>query len=136
MNADNERRFKISIQIIAGIIIPFGTSISEHFSYRQVITLIQVVFNFLVQYADVWAICFIVVLMIIAGIILFILKMKATIFYGACEISVGAYASYNAFSYIYYGGNIAPVTILQILTGLYVIVRGLDNINKRLNWIT
>ncbi len=67
-----------------------------------------------------------------AGFLLFLWRERLRLSYGILEVVVGAITSYAVFPTRFSDGAPDSVIYLQLLAGLYIIVRGLDNIGKGL----
>ena len=66
------------------------------------------------------------------GIALFWVRGRYPIIYGTTEVVVGVIAAVNAFARADFVMSIDPNITIQILGGIYIIVRGLDNFGKGL----
>lgn len=73
-----------------------------------------------------------IVLIAVIGLAFFWLRQNYRILYGLFESMVGASASFQVFFTHKTGSGIETIQIIQFLAGLYIIVRGLDNIGNSL----
>lgn len=65
-----------------------------------------------------------------AGTILFWIRENFRLHYGVTEFLVGYLMTYYTFSPLLAGSGVSVGVLLQALAGLYVMVRGLDNVGK------
>ena len=73
-----------------------------------------------------------VALVVISGIFLYWLRGRFRLPYGITEICVGVLMATKVFYPSFDYGQIQPSELLQILAGVYIMVRGLDNLGKAL----
>ncbi|WP_150129831.1 hypothetical protein [Sinorhizobium sp. RAC02] len=71
---------------------------------------------------------------LISGIAIYFWRERAKLSYGLFEVIVGVAIAYDVFtSNASATGDLSTATILQFAAGLYVIVRGMDNVGKGLS---
>lgn len=74
-----------------------------------------------------------VVAPLVAGVLLFAIRQRFRLTYGVAEVLAGVYAAYEALSRITDVNLLTIAGAFQVLGGLYIVVRGMDNIGKGLD---
>ncbi|MBN8676200.1 MAG: hypothetical protein J0L56_18860 [Chitinophagales bacterium] len=89
--------------------------------------LVKTNFQFLYQTLNIWGT---LILVFISGIVFFLFRTNYRMFYGALEFLFGFYVSTRVFTEKGFDyDTIGIVEIIQIVGGIYVMVRGLSNID-------
>jgi|CXWL01.1.fsa_nt_gi rRNA-processing protein FCF1 len=89
--------------------------------------LIKSNFDLIFEKINVWGT---VILLLLTGIIFFLFRTNYRLFYGVLEFAFGFYVSIRIFTEKSFDYNsIGTIEIAQIITGIYVMVRGLSNID-------
>jgi hypothetical protein len=80
-----------------------------------------------VAYVNIWGT---LAAILLAGIIAYIFRARGRLAYGFFEFTFGFILAARVFWPKFDYASLAPSDYLQILAGVYVMVRGLDNIQK------
>jgi len=87
------------------------------------------IYGFAKQYLSVTALCLV---LSVIGLAAYWWRQHFRLSYGSCETVVGLYITYGAAANVVDGSPLTSANWLQIVAGLYVVVRGLDNFGKGL----
>lgn len=85
------------------------------------------IFRFANEYLSVSAVC---LLLFLVGLAAYMWRQRFRLSYGCCETMVGLYITYGAAGNVFNMSTLIMTNWLQIVAGLYVVVRGLDNVGK------
>jgi len=107
--------------IIKNVVISAGVSLLANFSYEK----INEIFGFVTKWG-------VLILVPILGVTLFWMRSKFRLSYGISEVIVGCIAAARVVFPVSKIQSFEAVVLIQFLGGLYIMVRGLDNIEKGL----
>lgn len=131
---------KFWVQIIAGLIVATG----GNFTYADVIHAVGSLYAWVLSIENAIAlfiagtIFFIIggVIMLVIGVLLFAARAHMPIIYASTEIFVGIFGATNAFLLVGVRNFPSPTAGIQILGGIYIIVRGLDYMGRGIRGTT
>jgi VIT1/CCC1 family predicted Fe2+/Mn2+ transporter len=87
-------------------------------------------FNLLIVTLPVWGT---VILLFILGFVVYAIRSRMRLYYGIIEFFIGLYSSVSVFTPKRFDyTDLSVLEIIQILGGIYIMVRGLDNVSKAL----
>lgn len=102
----------------------FTSGIILSFAIILVIKYFEQIYNTL----NIWSS---IISVLLAGIVFFIFRLKARMFYGLLEFGFGALICIRALSIsAFHFNSLDIVDMIQIIAGIYVMVRGLTNIDE------
>ncbi|MEX3937394.1 hypothetical protein AB4Y32_37650 [Paraburkholderia phymatum] len=93
--------------------------------------------DFLANYLLTFPVLGIAAILAVAGVALYAIRSRFRLFYGLVETWIGIYVTWLAIPHVDAGRALSAVggpglDWVKVVTGLYVIVRGLDNIGKQI----
>jgi len=115
----NKFQKRIIISFVAGILLTLAVVLAYFY------------IEYVVNTLNIWGT---ILILPILGILFFYIRAKWRLFYGLTELLVGIFTALLIFlpSFDFSSLSTKPFSFLQILGGLYIMVRGLDNIGKGL----
>lgn len=119
---EKSERSRIQSAIVVGF-IAISIVVAVYFNYKQIFALIPPF-----QLAS-YQIIFIGLVALLSGMILYAFRQRRRTSYGMVESLIGAWIACNAFPL---NTSLDVASGLQVIGGLYVVVRGLDNIGTGL----
>lgn len=103
---------------------------------------VMVVTNFITKHHEVlfdgFSMCLLFVILVSLGVFAYWIRLRFPLLYGCIEISIGAIMvwKYLELGLHRSGAPIGILDVFPVAAGIYIIVRGLDNISKKLpKWI-
>jgi len=112
-------RLKLWVYPFANIAVGVLSSLIASYAYDHV--------DKILAFLNAWGVTG---LLLLLGIILYILRAWFRRVYGTLEFCFGLFLASKQFSHGFDYSNLSQSELLQILSGLYVMVRGLDNFQK------
>jgi len=115
----NKFQKRIIISFVAGILLTLAVVLAYFY------------IEYIVDTLNIWGT---ILILPILGVLFFYIRARWRLFYGLTEFLVGIFTALLIFlpSFDFSSLSTKPFSFLQILGGLYIMVRGLDNIGKGL----
>jgi len=120
----------ILIKFVVQTTIGAVASVGGNLTYERAITAVAILYAWAIEHYFILGLLLGCIVILLLGVALFWVRGRFPIVYGSTEVFVGIIAAINAFTRVDFSTVPDAGVVIQILGGIYIIVRGLDNMGK------